>query len=53
MDFYTRVAEYIYPRSKGKGKVINPYGFDTKIDNLYPHYQFYDVDVNSIRLGIM
>lgn len=53
MDFYTRVAEYIYPRSKGKGKVINPYGFDTKIDNLYPNYQFYDVDVNSIRLGIM
>ena len=53
MDFYTRVAEYIYPRSKGKGKIINPYGFDTKIDNLYPNYQFYDVDVNSIRLGIM
>lgn len=53
MDFYTRVVEYIYPRSKGKGKVINPYGFDTKIDNLYPNYQFYDVDVNSIRLGIM
>lgn len=49
---YKRVGEWLGIEN-ATYREVNPYGFDTKNENLFPSYQFYDVDIDSIKLGIV